>query len=99
MITTIRTVNYMPGKLFDAIAWGKEIAAIVKRVTGRELSVSIAFGGNVTELAWIAQYDSASQIEEAFKKLLADKEYVGILKKAESLVVPGTAQDHYWRAV
>jgi hypothetical protein len=99
MITTIRTVQALPGKVFDAIAWGKEIAAIVKRVTGRELTVSLSFGRAVAEVSWISRFDNASEIEESFTKLFADRDYVNVLKKAEGLVVPGTAQDHYWRSV
>lgn len=99
MITTVRTVKTMPGKVFDAIAWGKEIAVIVKRVTGRELTVCLSFGRNVGEVAWISKFDSASQIEENLAKLSADREYVNVLKKAEDLVVPGSGRDHYWRSV
>jgi hypothetical protein len=99
MITFIRTVQAMPGKVFDAIAWGKEGAAVFKRVTGRELSVSLAFGGNVTELAFISHYDNAAQIEETFAKLLADREYVSFVKKAEGLTIPGTGHDHLWKSV
>jgi hypothetical protein len=99
MITTVRTVQAMPGKIFDAITWGKEIAAIVKRVTGHELTVSLSFGRNVAEVAWIGKVDNASQIEENFAKLSADKDYVNVLKKAEGLVVPGSGRDRYWRTV
>ena len=37
----------MPGKIGEAIAWAKEAVAIGKRVTGKEVEVSVSFGGVV----------------------------------------------------
>jgi hypothetical protein len=54
MITFVRTAVAAPGKLGEALMWGKEITAIVKRVTGKEMAIASPFGGAVTELAWIA---------------------------------------------
>ena len=64
MITTIRTVKTMPRKVFDAVAWGKEIAVIVKRVTGRELTVSLSFGRNAGEVAWIGKYVTLARLKK-----------------------------------
>ncbi|MDR3422828.1 MAG: hypothetical protein P4L80_16560 [Xanthobacteraceae bacterium] len=71
MITFVRTATAAPGKLFDALKWVKEITAIVKRVTGKDMAVGNPFGGAVTEVAWIAQWDSVGQADEAFVELLA----------------------------
>jgi hypothetical protein len=99
MITFIRTAQAIPGKAGDAIAWGKEIAAIVNRVTGKEMVVSVALGGLTSELAWIAQFDTAAQIEEALTKLMADSDYINALTKVHHLFVPGTGRDHFYKQV
>ena len=99
MITFVRTGTAVPGKLFDTLAWGKEIAAIVKRVTGKDMAVGNPFGGAVTEVAWIAQWDSVAQADEAFVKLLGDREYTAALAKAGQFLVAGSARDHIWKHV
>lgn len=75
MVTFIRTVVALPGKLFELLALAKEIAAVVKGVTGMDLTVCSAFGGNPTEVAWIWQFDSVAQLETNAVKVMADAEY------------------------
>jgi hypothetical protein len=36
MITVIRTATAFPGMTGEALSWAKEIATLVKRVTGKE---------------------------------------------------------------
>ena len=50
MITVIRTATAFPGMTGEAIAWAKEIAALVKRVTGKEQFVCTSFGGMLPTL-------------------------------------------------
>src|SRR5262245_17441139 len=69
MITVIRTATAFPGMTGEAIAWAKEIAALVKRVTGKEQFVCTSFGGM---LAWIGQYDSVGQYDEMRTKVVSD---------------------------
>jgi hypothetical protein len=97
MITFIRTAKTMPGKIGEAVVWAKEIAGVVKRVVGKDVVVATPFGGVIGELAWIIQYENAGHAEEALSKLMADRDYVTLLKKAETLVVPASGHDHLWR--
>ena len=99
MITLIRTATAIPGKLGEAVVWGKEVATIVERVTGKKTTVSMAFGGLAGGIAWTVQYDNAAQVEEAVSKLNADKEYLSALTKAQNLFVPGSGHDQMWRQV
>lgn len=99
MITFVRTATAAPGKLGEALVWAKEITAIVKRVTGKDMAVANPFGGVVTEVAWIAQWDSVGQADEAFSKLMADREYTAALTKAAHLLVAGSARDHIWKHI
>ena len=99
MITFVRTAVAAPGKLGEALMWGKEITAIVKRVTGKDMAIANPFGGAVTEVAWIAQWDTVAQADEALSKLMTDRDYVSALSKAANLLVAGSAHDHIWKHV
>ena len=81
MITVIRTATAFPGMTGEAISWAKEVAALVKRVTGREQFVCSSFGGMLAEIAWIGQYDSVGQYDEMRTKVLGDGEYQLRLRK------------------
>jgi hypothetical protein len=99
MITFVRTAKTVPGKIGEAIVWAKEIGGVVKRVVGKDVVVASAFGGVLGELAWIIQYESAGQAEESLSKLMADRDYGTLLKKAETLVVPASGHDQLWRHI
>ena len=75
MITVIRTVTAFPGMTGEAVAWAKEVAALVKRVTGKEQFVCTSFGGMLADIAWIGQYDSVGQYDEMRTKVVSDGEY------------------------
>src|SRR6516162_8132968 len=64
MITVIRTATSFPGMTGEAITWAKEVAALVKRVTGKEQFVCTSFGGMLADIAWIGHYDSVGQYDE-----------------------------------
>jgi hypothetical protein len=53
----------------------------------------------VTEVAWIAQWDTVAQADEALSKLMTDRDYVSALSKAANLLVAGSAHDHIWKHV
>jgi hypothetical protein len=46
--------------MLDAIAWGKNVAAIAERALGHEVTFSVAFGGHQAELAWTIEFDNAA---------------------------------------
>ena len=96
MVTFVRTNVALPGKLFELLAVAKEMAAIVKGLTGIDLTVCSAFGGNPTEVAWILQVDSVAQLEANYVKIMTDAGYRTELKKFENLVVQGSARDQIW---
>jgi hypothetical protein len=98
MITSVRTVKTIPGKFPGAVEWAKDIATIVKRVAGVDLTVGTSFGGVVGEIAWISTAKNMTEVEETLAKVVADHDYQNALKKAEHLVVPGSGQQHYWKS-
>ena len=97
MITVIRTATAFPGMTGEAIAWAKEIAVLVKRVTGKEQFVCTSFGGMLADIAWIGQYDSVGQYDEMRTKVVDDREYRTALKKARDLFTPDSGRDQIWK--
>jgi hypothetical protein len=97
MITVIRTATAFPGMTGEAIAWAKEIAAMVKRVTGKEQVIATSFAGMLADIAWIGHYDSVGQYDEARTKVITDHQYIDALKKARNLFVPGSDRDQIWK--
>ena len=97
MITVIRTASALPGETGEALAWAKEVAAIVGRITGRDQVVATAFAGMLAEIAWIGHYDSVAQYDELRTKVLADRNYMEALKKARNLFMPGSDRDQIWK--
>ena len=97
MITVIRTATAFPGMTGEALSWAKEIAALVKRLTGKEQIVCSSFGGMLAEIAWIGQYDSVGQYDEMRTKILSDGDYQTALKKARDLFTPDSGRDQIWK--
>ena len=97
MITVIRTATAFPGMTGEAIAWAKEVAALVKRVTGKQQSVCTSFGGMLADIAWIGQYDSVGQYDELRTKVVSNGEYRAALKKSRDLFTPGSDRDQIWK--
>ena len=97
MITVIRTATAFPGMTGEAIVWAREVAALVKRVTGKEQFVCTSFGGMLADIAWIGHYDSVGQYDEMRTKVVSDGEYRTVLKKARNLFMPGSDRDQIWK--
>jgi hypothetical protein len=97
MITVIRTATAFPGMTGEAVAWAKEIAAMVKRITGKEQAVAMSFAGMLADIAWIGHYDSVGQYDEFRTKVISDHAYIDALKKARQLFVPGSDRDQIWK--
>jgi hypothetical protein len=97
MITVIRTATAFPGMTGEAIAWAKEIAAIVRRATGKEQIVCTAFAGLLSDIAWIGSYDGVGEYDELRTKVISDHDYVAAAKKARNLFVPGSERDQVWK--
>ena len=86
MITVIRTATAFPGMTGEAIVWAKDVAALVKRVTGKEQFVCTSFGGMLADIAWIGRYDSVGQYDEMRTKVVSDEEYRTVLQESPKLI-------------
>jgi hypothetical protein len=99
MITYIRSVNCLPGKFSEAVVWAKELAAIVARVTGREVKVASAIGNDPNTICWIAEFENLGQVEDDIAKYSKDGSFLGIVARSADLVLPGSTRDQIWRHI
>jgi hypothetical protein len=99
MITFHRSSIFLPGKLPNALAFAKQVAAHAKDVTGIAVSVSLPVGGNPMRIGWTSSYDSLGAMEAAMGKLLADPKYLELISRAGESFMAGTAHDEIWRTV
>jgi hypothetical protein len=99
MIAFYRSSTILPGKLTNAVAFAKEVAACAKDVTGVDVSVAMPVGGNPMRIGWAARYDNLGAFEAAMGKLMADPKYLGLVAKAGENFMAGATHDEIWRAI
>lgn len=101
MILFVRTATIRSGKVAAAIAWSQQVAELATSVIGREIKVMTPTGGHYMQIAWVAEYASLADLDDAITKLFANADYMGMLSQAEDLFVGGLEQgvDTIWRQI
>ena len=89
----------MPGKVFELQAVLKEVAAIIKTVSGVEVMIFAGMGAQVGQVVSVSNYGGLADFEEKAAKILGSAEYQAVVKKFEGLVVPGSSHDHFLRQI
>jgi len=99
MITFLRSVQVLPGKTPEALAFAKEIASHIKTTTGQDLTIGVPVGGDASRIGWYTRYDTMGAMETQQTKMLADAKYWEIVSRGANLFVPGSIRDEIWRTV
>lgn len=99
MIHFYRTAAIAPGKFMGAIAFAKEVSAYFKQRHGRDVSVALPIGGNPNRIGWAASYESLGDLETVMGKMMADPEYLEMIRKAADNFIAGSIHDEMWRSV
>lgn len=99
MITFYRTVVIAPGKLAGALAFAREVTALVKSKTGANVKIAMPIGGNPNRIGWTAQYENLAGYEQVMTKLFNDPKYQEIVAKSADNWVPNTLKDELWRDI
>ncbi len=99
MITFYRSAVILPGKTPKAIEFAKEIAALIKKLSGVDVNVGMPVGGNPNRIGWSSSYESLAQMEAAMTKMTTSKKYWDTLGKTSELFVAGSVNDEIWRGV
>jgi hypothetical protein len=99
MIRLARISTAMPGRLFELQAVLKEVAAVVKAVSGVEVLIFGSMGAKIGEMVTASNYSSLADFEEKWAKILGSAEYQAVVKKLEGLIVPGSPHEHFLRQI
>ena len=99
MIAITRIASIAPGKTGEAVVFGHQVAKYFKDKYATPLEVLLPIGGNPARIAWYARYDSLAQWEALTAKMLADKEYMGMVSHHAATFLPGSVHDEIWRTV
>ena len=87
------------GREFDAIPAAIEVAAMVTRITGRDVNVYTAhFGAPQGSVMWGARADSLVDLQETTDKLMVDAEYLEKLESMNGLFM-APAEDRFSRFI
>jgi hypothetical protein len=90
-VATVTTAVMNGGKYGAAVTWGLEVAAMVEKITGMPVDLSMGSYGEMGQLAWIGGAADAATADAANAKISADAEYMAKLDGADGLFVPGSA--------
>lgn len=99
MIQFFRSASVQPGKMADAIAHAKAIAAHLETNHGYKVEVTVPFGGKIGRIQWRTEHHDLAELEARLTKMNADAKMVEFAKKAPELFLPATTEDSVWRTV
>jgi hypothetical protein len=90
-VATRTTAVMNGGKYGAAVTWGLEVAALVEKITGTPVNLSMGAYGQMGQLLWHGFAADAATADAANAKISADAEYMAKLDGADGLFVPGSA--------
>lgn len=102
MITFVRTANIHDGKAQEAMAWAIKAAGYISENLGVNLQVMRNIGGMVSQVHWVANYESLSDFEAAMAKIEADAGYQQLLaegRDAGGLFAASSIVDNLYASV
>jgi hypothetical protein len=97
MIRWTRSAEIAPGKIIDAIQWGKEIAEFVNKKHGAQSMVYIDIFGEYGKIRWFWDCEDLATLEKVANKINVDPEYLKILNRGTALLVSGSVWDTVMR--
>ena len=90
-VATVTTAVMNGGKYGAAVTWGLEVAALVEKITGTPVDLSMGAYGEMGQLGWIGFAADATTADAANAKISADAEYMAKIDGSDGLFVPGSA--------
>lgn len=97
MITFIRTIDVIPGKSQEAVAWAQKTAELVKKKLGITLTVHRCLGSRPFSIAIIGHADSLAQLEGYFAQLAKDSEHPTHVQAVEGIFRDW--DDRFWQQI
>ena len=82
MTTELVVQGVVPGKTQQAMEWGRKIVGYYKKASSPRLSLlRPTTGGIISEIVFIAEWSSMSEMEEEFRRREADSDWQAIMKQ------------------
>jgi hypothetical protein len=98
MILFHRSAGIAPGQLRAALAFAKEVAALIHAKTGVEVIVSQPVAGNPNRVGWTLRFDSLAHYDGTMERLRGDTEYGELLARNGTHFNAGSLHDELWRS-
>ncbi|MGD0231998.1 MAG: NIPSNAP family protein [Syntrophorhabdales bacterium] len=93
MVKWTRSGRAKVGKMWQAVAFAKEITEYINKKYGVSLSAYTDAFGEIGTIRWFADYANLDAKEKLFNQLMADKEYMQKLSPIAELFVEGSFYD------
>lgn len=91
-VATLTTAVMNGGKYAAGVGWGLEVAALVDKITGMPVNLSMGMFGEMGQLVWIGITPDAATADTINAKISADAEYLAKLDEAGDMFVAGSAR-------
>jgi len=96
----VRKAQALPGKDFEAVKWGMEIAKLSSKIMGVEVMFGQQVGGPIGEFGWRATHANMGALEAAMNKLLTNEEFAkSVAEHVPRLFTPGSGRDEIWNVL
>ena len=96
MITFIRRVRMLNGHFGEAMELLKKRIAYLNEMHGAEIELMTRFGGPLGEVALVARYEDAGELELFRRKVMADLGSEHLLEELAPVLLPGQTYDEIW---
>ena len=97
----MRTATIGKGGFMEAMAWSKEAAGYVEKLTGHKVDVWLDSFGTVGVVRWTLEAADLGAIEKAQAVVMMDQAYWQMIQKAikAELFIEGTSVDYISRKI
>ena len=101
MIILLRTTEISEGKMFEAIAYAKEMTTYMNDNFDTNLRILTNIGGKVNQIHFLNEYESHADIEDLRAKFIADSTAMELMEKSQEagLFVGSSIVDNLYRTV
>ena len=99
MIRWMRTARIAQGKYAEALQFGKDIVAYIKKYEGiADVGVYLDSFGDVGTIRWMADYKDLASFEKVANQIYADPEWFQKIQAIEELFLAGSVHDTIMRS-
>jgi hypothetical protein len=99
MIVWVRTANIHDGKMREAFGWAAKVASYTnQKFPGVNVQVTRNIGGPMSQVRWMASYESLASFEKLMRQIESDDGYQALLaevRQQAALIGPSVVDALY----